>query len=137
MSAVLIRSLLEATLASMTPTLSTAWENHPFEPVVDTPYQRVHLLLADPASLEMSQRVHREQGFLQVTLCYPLGAGSAAASQRAEAIRSTFYGGRTFTSGDLTVAIDGTPSISPGIPEDDHYVLPIRIRFYAHVTRSA
>jgi hypothetical protein len=94
------------------------------------------MMLAEPASLEMAQRIHREMGFLQVTLCYPLGAGTSAAATRAELIRSTFYAGRTFTSGGVTVTIEGTPTIAPAAIEDDRYTVPVRVRFYSHVTRS-
>lgn len=136
MSLVLVRSALEVALAAMSPSLPTAYENRPYTPVNGTAYQRVHLMPADPLSMEMSQRLHREQGFLQVTLCYPLGGGSGAAAARAELIRSTFYAGRTFTSGSINVTIDGTPSVLPADTEADFFILPVRIRFYSHVTRS-
>lgn len=136
MSALLIRAALESALAAMSPPLPTAWENTPYTPTAGAPYQRVHMLLARPAMLEMAQRIHREQGFLQVTLCYPLNAGPSAAAARAELIRSTFHAGRTFAASGVTVSIDGTPSIHPAATEDDAYVLPVRINFYAHVQRS-
>lgn len=136
MSAVSIRAALESALDAMSPALATAWENTPYTPVAGTDYQRVYLLLAEPASLEMHKRIHREQGFLQISLCYPLGIGPSAATARAELIRATFYAGRTFTSGGFTAVIDGTPEIAPAAIEDDRYVLPVRVRFYSHVTRS-
>lgn len=136
MSLVAIRAALESALLAMSPAIATAWENAPFTPVEGTPYARVYLLTATPAMLEMAQRIHREQGFLQVSLAYPLGTGPAAAATRAELIRATFYSGRTFTSGGFTVVVDGTPEIAPAQIEDDRYLLPVRIRFYSHVTRS-
>lgn len=136
MSAVSIRAALEVALAAMSPALATQWENTPYSPADGTAYQRVYLLLAQPASLEMAQRIHREQGFMQVSLCYPLGAGPSAAATRAELIRSTFYAGRSFSSGGNTVTVDGTPEIAPAAIEDDRYIVPVRVRFYSHVTRS-
>lgn len=136
MSSVSIRAALEGALNGMSPTLATAWENVPYTPTVGTAYQRVHLLLADPEMVEMSGRIHRERGFMQVTLCYPQSTGPNAAQARAELIRATFYAGREFTSGGITVRVEKTPEIAPAMIEDDIYQTPVRIRFYAHVTRA-
>jgi hypothetical protein len=136
MSLVAIRAALEVALASVSPAIATAWENKNYSPVADTPYQRVFLLPADPVNPEMSQRLTREQGLLQITLAYPLDTGPAAAAARADLIRATFYAGRSFTASGVTVFVDGTPSILPAQIEDDRYVLPVRVRFYAHLTRS-
>jgi len=136
MSAVLVRSALEAALAAMSPALSVAWENAPFTPTVGTPYAQVHLLLAQPDNPEIGPNAngyYTEQGFLQVDLKYPLGAGPATATARAELIRSTFYRGASFTASGVTAHIDRTPEIMPGRVEDDRFVIPIRIRFYSHI----
>lgn len=136
MSALTIRALLEAALAAMSPPLATAYENAPYTPVVGTPYQRVHVLFAQPRALEMSQHLHREQGIMQINLCYPLNTGPAAAATRAELIRTAFPAASDLTSGSVTVTIDGLPEIAPAAVEDDRYVVPVRVRFYAHIRRS-
>lgn len=136
MSSVLIRAALESALAGMSPPISLAYENAAFTPVTGTPYASVNLLMARPTMLEMDQRLHREQGFMQVTLRYPLNAGPSAAQSRAEAIRSTFYAGRSLTASGVTVTIDGTPHIAPAAVDADRFVLPIRINFYAHIQRN-
>jgi hypothetical protein len=132
MSAVLIRSALEVALAAMSPALATAYENAPYAPVVGTPYQRVTMLLAQPANDEFGP-VYREDGFLQVDLAYPLDTGPAAATTRAELIRSTFTRGASFTASGVTVHINRTPEIMPGRVEEDRFVIPVRIPFYAHI----
>jgi hypothetical protein len=139
MSLVLIRSALEVALAAMSPALATLWENGSYvtaagtagSPVPGTPYQRVFLLPAEPDNPEMG-RFTRDQGILQVSLAYPLNAGPAAATARAELIRDTFYRGRTFTSGGLSTVIERTPEIAPGRVEEDRWVIPVKIRFYAN-----
>lgn len=136
MSAVAIRAALESALDGMSPALATAWENVEFTPTVGTPYQRVFLLMAQPQSLEMSQHLHRERGFLQINLCYPLNAGAGVPMARAELIRDTFLPTSEHVSGGVTVFIDGLSEIAPAAVEDDRFVLPVRVRFYAHVTRS-
>ncbi|MFM9829731.1 MAG: phage tail terminator-like protein [Sphingomonas sp.] len=136
MSAVLCRKALEVALSGMSPSLATAWENAPYSPVVGTAYQAVSMILARPADIELSGRIHREQGFLQINLMYPLDTGPNAAETRAELVRSTFYASRTFTASGVTVHIDGTPEIAPARVEDNRYMVPVRVRFYAHITRS-
>lgn len=136
MSALATRAALETALDAMTPALETAWENAKFSPTPGSAYQRVAILLAPPVMMEMSHHWHREAGFMQVTLCYPLDAGAGAALTRAEAIRTTFHAGATFTASGVTVHVDGTPEIGPAMIEDDTYALPVRVRFYSHVLRS-
>lgn len=131
MSLVLVRSALEVALAAMTPAISTAYENAPFTPVAGTPYQRVFLMAAEPANPEMG-RFTRDQGILQVSLAYPLNAGPAAATARAELIRDTFYRGLSLTSGGIVTTIERTPEIAPGRVEEDRWVVPVRIRFFAN-----
>ena len=131
MSAVAIRAALETALSGMA-ALSTAYENAPFTPVAGTAYQRVTVLFAEPDNSETASN-YVERGFMQVSLCYPLGTGSAAVAARAELLRATFRRGLSFTSGSVSVWIIGTPEITPGFVDGDRYIVPVRIRFYASV----
>ena len=133
MSIVSIRAALEVALNAMTPALATAWENAAFVPVVGVPYQEVNLLLAPPDNLTFGD-THMELGFMQVKLMYPLQTGAAAATARAELIRSVFRRGTSFVSGGRTVVIQKTPSISVGGVEGDRWSLVVKIRFYCNVT---
>lgn len=135
MTALAIRAALETRLAAISPALPTANENIEYVPVEGAPYQRVHVLMARPQALEMSQKLHREQGFMQVTLCYPKRGGSGDATARAELIRAAFPAASEHVSGGVTVTIDGLPEIAPAATEDDRFVLPVRVRFYAHTRR--
>ncbi|MFA9200503.1 MAG: phage tail terminator-like protein [Cypionkella sp.] len=127
----LIRAALETALAAMSGNLATAWENVPYTPVPGTPYQRVYLLPVEPDNPTIG-RFTTEKGVFQVSLYYPLDTGSAAAAARAELIRDTFYRGASFTSGGLTTIIERTPEIAPALTLDDRFVVPVRVRFYAH-----
>lgn len=131
MSLALVRTALEAALAGMSPALATAWENTGYEPVSGTPYQRVHLLAAEPDNPEIGGKV-QERGFLQVSLAYPLDTGPGAALARAELIRDTFYRGRSFSASGITTTVEKTPEIAPGFNEPDRYVVPVRIRFFSN-----
>lgn len=131
MSLPAVRIALETALAAMSPALATAWENADYSPVEGTPYQAVFLLPAEPDNPEMG-RLAREQGILQISLRYPLGSGPAAAQARAELIRDTFYRGGSFTASGITTTIERTPHILPGRAEEDRWVVPVRVRFYAY-----
>lgn len=131
MSLLKVRQALETALAAISPALDTAWENTPFTPTTGTPYQRVHLLAAEPDNPEMGT-LATERGFMQVTLCYPLDTGPGAAMARAELIRATFIRGASFAASGVTTTIERTPEIAPAMIEEDVYAIPVRIRFYAH-----
>lgn len=133
MSALAVRAALEVALAAMSPALATEWENSDsYTPVVGTPYQSAYVMFAQPDNPEMGG-LYTEQGIFQITLRYPLGAGTSAAATRAELIRTTFYRGAAFTASGVTVTIQRTPEIAPGRVEDDRFVVPVRIRFFAHI----
>lgn len=132
MSVAAIRAALESALAAVTPTIATAWENAEFTPTPGTPYQRVYVLFAEPANTEIS-RSYMEQGFMQVSLAYPLNGGPGPAAARAELLRSIFYRGRSLLAAGVTTTIERTPEIAPGQFDGDRYVVPVRIRFFAHI----
>lgn len=129
-----VRAALESALNGMTPALLTAWENHPFTtPSPTTPYQQAHLLLAQPDNTSIGSGTFQEIGIFQVTLYYPQQVGAATAEARAQLVRDTFVRGTSFTNSGKTVTIERTPEIMPGRNEDGRFVIPIRIRFFAHI----
>ena len=133
MSLIAVRIALETKLATITPALSTAYENVPFTPVTGTAYQAAYLLPATPANPTMGDGYYREQGIFQVTLMYPLQAGPKTAADRAELIRTAFKRGTTLTSGTVSVIIDRTPEIGQGRVDGDRWALPVKIRWYAGI----
>lgn len=133
MSAQKVRGALQAALAGMSPALATAYENVAFTPTPGTPYQRVTFVPAEPRNNEMN-RYYMERGFMQVDLFYPIGGGAGAAVARFELLRSTFYRGAAFVQDGLTVTIDRTPGQGVGQVDGDRWFLPVRIRYFAHVT---
>lgn len=133
MSTVSIRAALETALNSMSPALSTAWENNPFTPPdPTTAYQQAFVIFAEPDNME-AHSSHMELGFMQVDLMYPENTGSGAAMARAELIRSTFYRGATFSSGAANVLITHTPEIARGEPEEGRYPIRVKIKFQSFI----
>lgn len=132
MSAIYIRDALQTALAAMSPSLATAWENQSFTPTTGTPYQIVHILLAEPDN-DVYGTEHREVGYMQVRLMYPPQTGPGAALTRADLIRTTFYRGATFSTGGVNVIIQRTPEIMPGTVEDGRYQVVVKVRFFAQI----
>lgn len=128
-----IRIALESRLAAMNPAVSIAGENTSFLPTPNTPYQRANLLPADPDNPIVGDGFYRELGIFQVSLCYPLNTGPAAAETRAELVRTQFKRGTTLTSGGYTITIDQTPTIASGFVDGDRWVVPISIPYWANI----
>lgn len=126
-----VRTALETKLNGITPALSTAWENVPFTPVPGTAYQRAFLLPATPSNPTMGDGFYREQGIFQITLMYPLQAGTLTAATRAELIRTAFKRGTSMVSGGVTVRIETTPEISQGRVDGDRWSVPVKVRWFA------
>lgn len=132
MSIVNIRAALETALNAMSPALSTAWENAAFVPVAGTPYQQVNILFASPDNMVYGS-AHRELGFMQVKLMYPLQVGTAVVAARAELIRATFKRGASFSNSGITVVVEKTPEVSPGSVDRDRWAVPIKVRFFSNI----
>jgi len=135
MTILAVRAALETALAAMSPALALAYENMPYAPVPGTPFAYVNLLPARPFNPEFGG-LQIEQGYMRVRLAYPLDTGPAAASTRAELIRTTFARGTSLAASGVIVTIPETPEIEPGRVEDDRYVIPVNVRFTAQIQRS-
>lgn len=136
-SLVKVKTALEARLKAMSPLLPTQWENSAFTPPSSDPYQTVHLLPAEPANPSIlgvaGSEMYRELGVMQVTLVYPAKGGAGSALSKAEAIRDWFPRGQSLSYGGLTTIISRTPRIGPAMVQNDRYILPISISYFANV----
>lgn len=130
MSIVNARNALLARLATLTPPVSTAFENQAFTPTAGTPYQTVTLLPNTPDNPSMGSSYYREVGLLQVSLCYPTNKGSGDALARAQLLRDHFPRGLTLTSGGDTIIVRLTPSIAPAFTQGDRYIVPVTIDWF-------
>lgn len=128
-----IVAALQVALNAMSPALATAWGNATYAPVTGTPYQRVEILFADPGNEEYGPG-YLDQGYMQVTLMYPAGAGDSPARTRAGLIRTAFARGNSFTSGGQVTTITRTPAIGQGVPDGDRWAVPVKIRFHSRST---
>lgn len=139
MSQIAIRAALEQAVNALSPALSTAWENVPFEkPAPTVAYQVVRVLFATPDNVEMGVG-YRELGYMQVDLMYPRGAASTTSAgtknavSRAIALRVAFQRGTTLIDHGVTTVVSHTPEIGQPIIEDDRLRVPVKVPFFANI----
>lgn len=111
----------------------TAWEGVTFLPLQGVPFQKVNLLRAAPETPTYGGGFSREIGFMQVTLYYPKGIGTAAIDTRAELLQSTFKRSSSFTKDSIVVHINRKPEVQPSIMTDQAIVVSVRIPYYADI----
>lgn len=133
MSQIAVRAAFETALAALTPAIATDFENANFvKPGPSTPYQSVKLLFAKPENPEMGTG-YRELGYMQVTLFYPLGVGTLVAATRAKLLRDTFVKNTSLTNSGVVVTVNATPEIATGSPDDDRWMIPVKVPFHANL----
>ena len=128
-----IRAALESKLATITPAISTAYENVTFTPVTGTAYQACYTMPAEPYNGTLGDGFYREQGIFQVSLFYPQGVGPNTAETRAGLIRAAFKRGTVLTSGSVKVQINDTPYIGQGRADGDRWMVVVRVRWSAGI----
>lgn len=107
----------------------TAYENVPFDPVTGVPYERIFVKWAAPRATNVADASKMRRGFLQVTICWPIGVGTGGAAARADAIEAGFPNNSTITSGGQSVKIMSPADVTLMGIEDDRDVTVVRIRF--------
>lgn len=128
-----IRRAFEKAIQGITPSIPTAWQNAPFDPVVDQAYQRVLLIYRNPDNTVLGDEYYREQGECNIFLSYPDKQGMLQVEERAELIRSVFPRGSTLTEQDLQVKLLRTPGIQNGGVIGDRQIVLVSIPFIAEV----
>jgi hypothetical protein len=126
-----IRQALEIALAEITPAIDTAYVGDDFEPVVDVPYQEVTFFFIEPDNAYVHQKFI-QLGYMQVALLYPIMTGTAAISNRAEAIRSKFRSGSTFSG----ITINKTPDIQEAKKDGDRLRKNVFVPFSEIITEA-
>lgn len=133
MSVIATRKALEKHLATLSPTLATAYESVTFNPVQGTPYQRVQLVPRTPENPTVGDDYYRDIGEFQIFLCYPANQGVADAQARAEVIRTHFKRGTTLTEGAIEVLITRTPQLAGNVIIGNRLIVPVLITYSVEV----
>lgn len=138
MSLAIVRKLLEERLATLAPSLPSAFENVTYQRSQGVAFQEITLIPAgveDPVfGTPGGAGLKREVGLMQIKLHYPEAEGSGAATARAEAVRSHYPRGLTLTQGNVRLMIVRSPTIGPGRPDGGFWALPVSVYYSADVT---
>lgn len=127
-----ITGALEAAVLSLSP-LDTEFENQPFDPPSGEPYQRITFLPASPDDPTYAGGMVRENGLLQVDLCYPKGDGAGPAVMQAETLRAALVRGVTHVQNATTVQFSRTATIFPAKIDADRFIVTLRWTYFANV----
>lgn len=124
-----IRAVLQQHLLALNP-FNTAWEGVSNQPKL--PYQSVFLTTSTSETQGIADRpLATETGFLQITLFYPIGQGTANIEQRAERIRQHYFG-RSLIYENVQIIINHPPLVGGVYLVDEKLALPITINYSAY-----
>ena len=125
----IIRSVLQTHFTKLG-TFDTAWEGITND--VKLPYQAVYLSVSSSLTGAISSKPHGETtGFMQITLYYPSGNGTSDIEDRAELIRTHFYG-ISVIQDNVQVVIHSPPVIGGVFFNDNKLALPVTINYSAY-----
>ena len=123
----------EAKLNTIAPLLSTAFENTPFPPVNNVPYQEVTFLPAYNDNAFIDNSGYLSYGLVQILLKYPTGSGSNAILSRVKLYLDNFKSGTILTKDGIETNIQGTPTVKNLGVVGDRICYAISINYMAHI----
>lgn len=126
-----IKTAFEIKLNSITPTIATAYENVPFSPTNNVPYQELSLLPSYNDSEYINDKQYISYGLVQITLKYPTTKGSKDILDRVKLYMNNFVRGDTLTNGGISIKIRSTPVAVNLGTIGDRYVYAISINYKA------
>ena len=127
-----IKGALEVALGTITPAISTSYENVAFTPPdAQTAFQIATTAFATPDNAEYGAS-SMALGAFYVRLQYPLNVGTANALARAELVKAKFKRGASFVAGGSTVVSSKTPEINIIGVELDRLCVLVKIPFHSY-----
>ncbi|MDU9711627.1 phage tail terminator-like protein, partial [Helicobacter pylori] len=75
-----------------------------------------------------------EVGLFQITLCYPINTGPAAAEAQAQLTRAHFKRGVSMVHSGITVVVMDTPRVAPALIDGDRFCIPLTVPFQAQIS---
>lgn len=122
----------ERRLATLSPSLPTAYENVKFVPP-STMYLRTQFTVQEPEDPVFGRGYYRELMTFQVFVCEELNKGTTNAQTIAESIRSLFAKGTTLAEDGYMCHVLQTPQIVGSTVTTDRLVIPILISLVVEV----
>lgn len=123
------RLAFEEAINAITPTIATEYENVSFTPTVNVPYQSLYDIQSSNDHLFINNSEFESLGIFQITLRYPSGQGSAAASNRAELYVTSFPIGKKLTKNGEIITILQTPKVTNLGVSGDRYSVAVSINY--------
>jgi hypothetical protein len=129
------KALLTPIAALNTAGIPTAFENMTFEHPEKSKWMQVSFVPNDIVIANLGDEGNDfVDGFLQVSLNYPVGQGDSEARTDFESLRSYFYGGAGLSSGGQQVIIKSC-SRNQGRIFENWYRIDVSIFWYAYIPR--
>lgn len=126
-----IQNAFSIKLNSINPTIATAYENVPFTPTSNVPYQELSLLPSYNDSEYINDKQYISYGLVQITLKYPTTKGSKDILDRVKLYMNNFVRGDTLTNGGISIKIRSTPVAVNLGTIGDRFVYAISINYKA------
>jgi hypothetical protein len=104
-----LRAALNTTLGTLAGTPPIQWPFQPFSKPDNSAWVKVKYAPGEPYVYSMGANGRDKlEGFVQVSLYYPVASGNAAALTASDLVRSAFYAGARFTTTGQAVSILST-----------------------------
>lgn len=126
-----IKTAFELAINSITPIISTAYENTPFAPTNNIPYQELYLIPSMNDNIFIDNAGFISYGIFQVTLKYPTGKGTKDILDRIKLYLDFFTSGKNLTQNGITVNILNTPTVKNAGVVGDRLVYILSINYQA------
>lgn len=123
------RLALQNRLITLISASSVEWENSDFTaPALNVPYYKANLLRGKPENLAIDTLDAEGIGIFQVTLLYPVDAGTLALETKADAIIAHFLGQKLVET-DVKVKILSQPYFNMLTPTADRFIGAVSIPY--------
>jgi hypothetical protein len=132
MAIIQVKRAAERRLATLTPSVTTAYEGVTFEPPASM-YQRVQFTIRSPQDPVLGTGFHREIVSMQVFVVAPTNKGTAEVINRAELVREHFKKGTVFTEGNVHIHVLRTPQVAGTTIASGMIACPVLIELVAEV----
>ena len=126
-----IENAFRIKLNTISPVIATAYENVPFTPTSNVPYQELSLLPSYNDSEYINDKQYISYGLVQITLKYPTTKGSKDILDRVKLYMNNFVRGDTLTNGGISIKIRSTPVAVNLGTIGDRFVYAISINYKA------
>lgn len=127
-----IKQSFESEIATITPSIQTAYEGVAFTPTINIPYQELYLMPAINDNIYIDGNGFISYGIFQITLRYPTGTNASKnILERIKLILDAFPSGKDLVKNRITTNILNTPSVENLGIVGDRLVYAVSINYQA------